>query len=139
MMTEFDIRAIERDDYAGWRVLWDGYNAFYGRSEATALPELVTQSTWDRFFSPTEPMGALVAEDETGIVGLAHYVFHRSTSRLNDVCYLQDLFAVEHRRGRGIGRRLIEKVTETARLAGCERVYWHTQSTNRPARASMTR
>src|SRR5579863_9252857 len=27
-----EIRAIRRCDYGGWRPLWDGYNAFYGRS-----------------------------------------------------------------------------------------------------------
>jgi GNAT superfamily N-acetyltransferase len=134
MTTNLTIRPIRLDDHAGWRRLWDGYNAFYGRSGVTALPEMISEATWDRFFDPTEPIGALVASDETDIVGLAHYVFHRSTNRLNRVCYLQDLFTVEHCRGRGIGRGLIEKVSETARSAGCERVYWHTQIANEPAR-----
>jgi GNAT superfamily N-acetyltransferase len=103
----FDIRPIRRTDYDGWRPLWDGYNSFYGRSGATSLPEEITQTTWERFFDPAEPVHALVAEEEGRVVGLVHYLYHRSTTRLRDVCYLQDLFTAPSLRGLGIGRRLI--------------------------------
>jgi GNAT superfamily N-acetyltransferase len=68
-------------------------------------------------------------------VGLTHYLFHRSTTRLHDVCYLQDLFTAEHLRGLGIGRRLIESVYTAALEAGSSRVYWTTQTTNQAGRA----
>ena len=129
------IRPVELSDYDGWRPLWDGYNAFYGRAGATALPEPVTASTWQRFFTPNEPVHALVAVHESGIVGLTHYLFHRSTTRLHDVCYLQDLYTVEHLRGKGVGRRLILAVYEAAHQVGCSRVYWQTQSSNAAGRA----
>jgi GNAT superfamily N-acetyltransferase len=48
---------------------------------------------------------------------------------------LQDLFAAEHVRGRGVGKRLIEAVYEAARKAGSSRVYWQTQATNQAGRA----
>lgn len=131
----FGIRAIRRADYAGWRPLWDGYNAFYGRSGATALPEPITEATWGRFFDAGEPVRALVAEQDGRVVGLAHYLYHRSTTRLHDVCYLQDLFTVPELRGLGIGRGLIEGVYDAARAAGCSRVYWQTQVTNQSGRA----
>lgn len=133
----FLIRAIRRTDYDRWRPLWDGYNAFYGRSGATALPESITRMTWQRFFDPAEPVHALVTEDvgQDKMVGLAHYLYHRSTTRINDVCYLQDLFADAELRGRGIGRSLVQAVYEAAREAGCSRVYWQTQATNKPGRA----
>ncbi len=130
-----EIRAIRRADYGEWRPLWDGYNAFYGRSGATALPEEITLATWERFFDPAEPVHALVAEREGGVVGLAHYLYHRSTTRLRDVCYLQDLFTAPALRGLGIGRRLIHAVYDAARVAGSSRVYWQTQVTNQPGRA----
>jgi GNAT superfamily N-acetyltransferase len=129
-----DIRAIRRADYDGWRPLWDGYNGFYGRSGATGLPEPITQSTWERFFDDAEPVHALIAERDGRAVGLAHYLFHRSTTRLRDVCYLQDLFAAPELRGLGIGRGLILGVYAAARAAGCSRVYWQTQLTNGPGR-----
>lgn len=129
------IRAVRETDYGQWRPLWDGYNAFYGRSGPTALDEEITARTWKRFFDPAEPVRAFVAEVDGRIAGLTHYVFHRSTSRLDDICYLQDLFTDERQRGQGIGRRLIEAVYEAARVAGCSRVYWQTQATNAAGRA----
>ncbi len=131
----FHIRPIRRTDYGEWRPLWDGYNAFYGRSGSTALPESITAATWERFFNPSEPVGALVAEEAERVVGLAHYLFHRSTNRTHDVCYLQDLFTAEHLRGLGVGHRLIQGVYAAARTEGCSRVYWHTQLTNQAGRA----
>ena len=129
------VRPIARSDYDAWRPLWDGYNAFYGRTGPTVLPEEITQRTWERFFDASEPVHALVAEESGQVVGLTHYLFHRSTTRLHDVCYLQDLFTAEHMRGRGIGRQLIEAVYEEARKSGSSRVYWQTQATNQAGRA----
>ena|SRR5437868_652370 len=135
MTKNITIRPIERSDYDNWRLLWDGYNAFYGRSGPTALAETITTATWERFFSPGEPVRAFVADDSGVLVGLVHCVFHRSTTRLHDVCYLQDLFTAEQVRGQGIGRRLIEAVYDAARTAGCSRVYWQTQAGNEAGRA----
>lgn len=124
------IRFATPDDYAQWRPLWDGYNRFYGRFDATALPEEMTALTWTRFHDPKESMHALVAEVDGRLVGLVHYLFHRSTLLKNDTCYLQDLFADRAARGAGVGRALIEAVYAKAREAGSERVYWITQQTN---------
>jgi GNAT superfamily N-acetyltransferase len=129
------IRAVERGDYPAWRVLWDGYNAFYGRSGDTALAEPVTAATWERFFDPAEPVRCLVAQVAGEVVGLTHYILHRSTTRLKDVCYLQDLFTQPPLRGQGIGRALILAVYAAATRAGCSRVYWQTQVTNAAGRA----
>jgi GNAT superfamily N-acetyltransferase len=129
------VRPLELSDYDGWRRLWDGYNAFYGRVDSTALPEQITMATWKRFFSPDEPVHALVAQCQGKIVGLAHYLFHRSTTRLHDVCYMQDLFTDEHLRGKGIGRRLVLAVYDAARREGSSRVYWQTQASNVEGRA----
>ncbi|TCV96411.1 L-amino acid N-acyltransferase YncA [Luteibacter rhizovicinus] len=124
------VRAIQQDDYPAWKPLWDGYNAFYGRHDATALPSEITQATWQRFFDPAEPVFALVAEADGKLLGITHYLFHRSTTRLELTCYLQDLFTVESERGRGIGRLLIEGVYAEAKAAGIKRVYWQTHETN---------
>lgn len=134
MKPEITIRPVQRVDYAAWRPLWDGYNAFYGRQNATALPEAVTQQTWARFFEQGEPVHALVAELDGKLAGLVHYVFHRSTSRLADVCYLQDLFTQADLRGLGVARALILRVYEEAARAGSSRVYWTTQESNAPGR-----
>ncbi|HVE54098.1 MAG TPA: GNAT family N-acetyltransferase [Ramlibacter sp.] len=135
MKVELHVRPVEAGDYAGWRPLWDGYNAFYGRSGATALDERITARTWQWFFEPDANVQAHVATLGDEIVGLVHLVFHRSTSRLRDVCYLQDLFTSEAHRGRGVGRALIERVIAVAAQAGSSRVYWTTQETNAAGRA----
>jgi GNAT superfamily N-acetyltransferase len=130
---ELTVRPVAEDDFAAWRPLWDGYNAFYGRSGATALPEETTHSTWARFFDPAEPVHALVAELDGRLVGLVHYIFHRSTTMLAPTCYLQDLFTAAEARGHGVGRALIEAVYAAARAAGSTRVYWQTHETNETA------
>jgi GNAT superfamily N-acetyltransferase len=127
------IRAADKNDFAQWKELWDGYNAFYGRKGATALPDTVTNMTWSRFFDGYEPMQALVAEHSGQLLGLVHFLFHRTTISIESICYLQDLFTVEAARGKGVGRALIEEVYQRAKLAGCSRVYWHTHETNATA------
>lgn len=133
------IRCVVPSDYAQWRVLWDGYNEFYGRIGPTALPDTVTAVTWARFFDGYEPMTALVALSQDRLVGIVHYLFHRSTISIGPVCYLQDLFTVPEARGQGVGRALIEAVYERARYAGASRVYWHTHETNITAQALYDR
>ena len=128
------VRHIQQDDFAAWQPLWDGYNAFYGRKGETALPTDVTKVTWQRFFDPREPVFALVAASESRLLGLAHYLYHRSTTRIELICYLQDLFTDESERGRGVGRSLIEGVYQAARAAGTKRVYWQTHETNAAGR-----
>ncbi len=128
------VRSVEPRDYPQWRPLWDGYNAFYGREGDTALEETITAATWERFFQEAEPVYCFVAEASGRLVGLTHYIFHRSTTRLHPICYLQDLFTPPRLRGRGIGRQLILKVYEAAKAARSSRVYWQTQVTNAPGR-----
>jgi len=127
------VRPIERRDFEGWLPLWNGYNAFYGRSGPTALPEEITRTTWARFFDDREPMHALVAERDGTLIGLAHYLFHRSTISIAATCYMQDLYTSEAARGSGVGTALIEAVYAAAAKAGSQRVYWQTHETNATA------
>lgn len=133
MPAALTIRPVAPGDYAQWLPLWDGYNVFYGRSGPTALDPEITRTTWERFFDAGEPMHALVAEESGTLLGLAHYLYHRSTTSIGLNCYLQDLFTRSEARGRGVGRALIEAVYAAARAAGSPRVYWQTQETNATA------
>ncbi|MGO4741364.1 N-acetyltransferase family protein [Bosea sp. 2KB_26] len=128
------IRSVERRDFEQWRVLWDGYNSFYGRTGETALADDITLSTWGRFFDSYEPVRALVAERAGELVGLTHYIFHRNTTMIEPTCYLQDLFTSEAARSKGVGRKLIAGVSEYAGRAGARRVYWQTHESNALAR-----
>ena len=133
MSSQLNVRAVAPSDFDQWLPLWDGYNAFYGRSGPTALPMDVTRTTWQRFFDAYEPVHGLVAERDGELLGLTHYLFHRSTTAINPTCYLQDLFTSEAARGQGVGRALIESVYERAMQAEAPRVYWLTYNTNETA------
>ncbi|MBC3909275.1 MULTISPECIES: GNAT family N-acetyltransferase [Undibacterium] len=132
-MSKVAVRAVTKEDFANWSVLWEGYNQFYERTGPNALPEAVTLRTWSRFFDGYEPVHALVAELDGRLVGLAHYLYHRTTSRIEASCYLNDLFTSPDVRGQGVGRALIEAVYEQAKLAGSTVVYWQTHETNETA------
>jgi GNAT superfamily N-acetyltransferase len=134
MPNELTIRAVARQDFERWLPLWNGYNAFYGRSGATALPDDVTATTWSRIFDAYEPVHALVAESDGQLLGLAHYLFHRTTTTIAPLCYLNDLFTADAARGKGVGRALIDAVYAEAQRAGSPRVYWQTHETNATAR-----
>ncbi len=134
MTGKFLVRDVQQRDFAEWKMLWGGYNEFYGRKGETALPEIITNAAWARFFDGYEPLHALVAENSGRLVGLVHFLFHRSSIALTSNCYLQDLFTAEAARGRGVGRALIEEVYRRAERAGSARVYWQAQETNATAR-----
>jgi GNAT superfamily N-acetyltransferase len=133
MSDKILIQAVRQGNFAEWKSLWDGYNAFYGRKEETALSDAITNVTWSRFFDGYEPVHALVAEHSGKLLGLAHFLFHRSTIAIGPTCYLQDLFTIEAARGKGVGRALIEEVYRRAEDAGSSRVYWQTHETNATA------
>ena len=122
MSNRLLIRPVQQSDFAAWKIRWEGYNAFYGREGKTPLPDTITKMTWSRFFDEYEPMHAFVAERSGQLLGLAHFLFHRSTITIESTCYLQDLFTVEAARGKGVGRALVEEVIATQNtpaLAGC--------------------
>jgi GNAT superfamily N-acetyltransferase len=125
------IRALRPDERESWQWLWQGYLAFY---EAAVTRE-VTDTTWARLQDPAEPMHVLGAFLNGTLVGIVHYLFHRSTWTIGDYCYLQDLFTAPEARGQGAGRALIEAVYERAKAAGASRVYWLTHESNATARA----
>ena len=129
------VRPIRQSDFEAWKPLWDSYNAFYGRHGETGLAAEITQVTWQRFFDPAEPVFALVAELDGQLLGLTHYLYHRSTTRIELTCYLQDLFTDPTTRGKGVGRALIQGVYEQAKAAGITRVYWQTHTTNGAGRS----
>jgi GNAT superfamily N-acetyltransferase len=126
MSNPLIIRPVAPGDFAQWERLWEGYNSFYERT----LEAEITKMTWSRFLDAYEPVHAVVAELDGQLLGLVHYIFHRNTTMIGPVCYLQDLFTAEAARGKGIGRALIESVYERAKEAGSTRVYWQTHETN---------
>ena len=125
------IRTIHDADLDAWLPLWHGYNGFYRNEPA----EEVTQTTFRRLCENSDGFYGLVAEDDEGLVGLAHVVFHPATWTTGTYCYLEDLYVSREGRGSAAGRLLIEGVYAEADRRGSARVYWHTQQYNAPARS----
>ncbi|MFA8442899.1 N-acetyltransferase family protein [Yoonia sp.] len=125
------IRPLRASDETAWRGLWTDYLTFY----KSTVPEAVYTSTFARLLGDDDrDFQGLVAEQDGVVVGLVHYLFHRHCWRIENVCYLQDLYADPSVRGTGIGRKLIEAVYAAADTAGAPAVYWLTQDDNQTGR-----
>ncbi len=125
------LRRLASNDREQWELLWKAYLSFY----ETALDDTITQTTWDRLLDPADqPHGFCLSSPDNKLIGIVHYLFHRSSKSQNDCCYLQDLYVSETARGMGVGRRLIEAVYAQADKAEASQVYWLTQDTNATAR-----
>ena len=121
-----NIRMAQQADYAQWLPLWKGYQVFYKAD----IPDAVTELTWARFLDAREPMHCAVAEIDGVLVGMVHYIFHRSCWTTGDYVYLQDLFTQPGLRGKGVGRALIEHVYASAAHDQASRVWWLTHESN---------
>lgn len=60
-------------------------------------------------------MGWVVARDDGSLVGFVNVLWDGAVH-----AWIQDVMVAGSHRGRGIGRRLVERATEAAREAGCE-------------------
>ena len=112
-----------------WLPLWKGYQRFY----EVDIDGETTDLTWRRLMDPSEPMFVLGALRDGALVGIVHFLFHRSTWTAGDYCYLQDLFTAPDARGAGAGRALIAAVCDHATAQGASRVYWLTREDNATA------
>lgn len=130
------IRPLDAVDHAAWHRLWTEYLAFYGAT----VPDTVYAATFARLLgSDPQDFSCLIAELDGQPVGLAHYLFHRHGWKIENTCYLQDLYVSPEARGTGLGRALIEGVYAAADAAGSPSVYWLTQDFNHTARALYDR
>lgn len=129
------IRPLQPDDRQAWNELWQAYLDFY----QTPLAPEVTEATWARLHDPAEPMYCLCAEIGGEVMGITHYLLHRSSWAKEHYCYLEDLFVAPAARGHGAGEALIEAVADAARLANADRLYWITHEANSTARSLYDR
>jgi GNAT superfamily N-acetyltransferase len=126
-MEGLTIRPVAETDREDWRRLWTGYLAYY----ESQVSDAVYATTFARLLSGREgEFRGLIAEAGGRPVGLTHFLFHRHCWRIENVCYLQDLYTDPVARGQGVARELIEAVYAAADAEGCPQVYWLTQEFN---------
>jgi hypothetical protein len=77
-----EIRPLRLDERADWDVLWKGYLDFY----KTAVPKQVYDATWARLHDPAEPMHLLGGTIDGKLLGIVHYLYHRSCWTIGDYC-----------------------------------------------------
>ena len=131
MFHTITTRPIEAADASEWRRLWTGYLQFY----ETTVAEDVYKTTFARLLSAEHPrQNGMLALQGGHPVGLVHYIYHAHNWKVDEVCYLQDLYADPAARGAGVGRKLIEAVYAAADSDGRPSVYWMTQDFNDTAR-----
>ena len=129
--TSVQIMQLSSANYDSWLNLWQRYLTFY----ETTLPLSTTDNTWRNLLDNGVPIYGFGAWKEDILVGITHVVLHPNTWNITECCYLEDLYVHDSVRGQGVGRTLIEHVYDFASEKGCNRVYWHTQESNTPARA----
>jgi GNAT superfamily N-acetyltransferase len=127
MSLDVIIRPLIESDRPQWAALWSDYLAFY----ETTLPTNIYDSTFARLLGDDpQDFSGLVAERNGELIGLTHYLFHRHGWKVENVCYLQDLYVTPSARGTGSGRKLIEAVYAAADANNAPNVYWMTQDNN---------
>ena len=92
-MTGVTIRPIRAEDESQWRRLWTAYLEFY----ESQVSEEVYQTTFARLLQGNAGVDneyrGFLAEIDGKPVGLVHFLFHRHCWKVENVCYLQDLYA----------------------------------------------
>ncbi|SEB61549.1 GNAT family N-acetyltransferase [Rhodobacter sp. 24-YEA-8] len=130
-MAQIEIRPLRASDEPEWRRLWADYLTFY----ETSVPEEVYRSSFERLLGDDpQDFSGLIALVDGRPMGLTHFLFHRHGWKIENVCYLQDLYVAPEARGTGLGRKLIEEVYRIADEKGAPGVYWLTQEFNTTAR-----
>jgi GNAT superfamily N-acetyltransferase len=75
----------------------------------------------------------ILAFDEGEPAGFAVYFSTFSTFLARPGLYLEDLFVIPERRGRGIGKALLLQLAKLANQRGCGRMEWSVLDWNEPA------
>ena len=125
------IRKIGDGDFTDWKDLFEKYLKFY----ETKVTDEIFKKTFERLTnSERKNQNALVAQKDNKLIGLAHFIYHPHNWKMEDVCYLQDLFVKERFRGLGVAYSLINTIYSEADKHKTPTVYWLTQDFNISAR-----
>lgn len=88
----------------------------------------------ERFLFAKEPrFFCLIAENESGILGYAAYMFEFSVWDAELYMHMDCLYLREHARGFGIGEAIIKEIANSCKAHDCRIMQWHTPVFNERA------
>lgn len=127
-MTTVDIRAAVREDIPLLLRFLRKLAEFDGHPESvTATPEDLEHF----MFGAVCCCHAVIAEQAGEPVAFATYHFTFSTFSAKPGLWLDDLFVLEEQRGVGVGTALVTRLASIAVEAGCCRLNWIVNQSNR--------
>jgi len=123
------ISAPQDHHFEAWAALFRAYRVFYKLTP----DEAIVERAWSWIHDPGHETKALLAiGDDAQVVGLAHYRRFARPSTGSVGLWLDDLFTDPQHRGNGIGRILIDTVTDLSKRDDCSVVRWITAADNLP-------
>jgi GNAT superfamily N-acetyltransferase len=87
----------------------------------------------ETLFGSKSAAEVLLADYECECAGFAVFFASYSTFLAQPGIYLEDLYVKPHRRGRGVGSALLQRLAEIALERGCGRVEWGVLDWNEPS------
>ncbi|MBS1707871.1 MAG: GNAT family N-acetyltransferase [Armatimonadetes bacterium] len=130
MSTSVQVRPAEPGDISTLLNLISGL-AEYERllHQVSGTPELLH----DNLFGDRPKAFAAILEEDGVPAGFALWFFNFSTFLCKPGVYLEDLFVLPDKRGKGYGKALISHVAKFAHDHGCARFEWSVLDWNTPS------
>jgi ribosomal protein S18 acetylase RimI-like enzyme len=113
------------------RNLWESHWRGYSDDDPPMTESGHMDRLWKRILNPHSALFGWYALDEEGQpCGFVHCAAQEVTYTHRPVWYLNDLYVVPEKRGRGYARALIRYVAHEARTARVPELYWVTRDNN---------
>lgn len=124
------VRPVAVLDRAAWEPLFAEYRGLLGLSSDAD----VVARVWQWLHDPDHEIDGLVAEIDGEVVGFTHCRRFAHPAEGAYATWLDDLFTVPDARGQGVGRALIEAVSELASTRRDKVVRWMAAPDNATAK-----
>jgi len=120
------IRTPTDGDFFAWLGLYEGYAAFYN----VQLTDERALLLWSWLTDANHEENVLVAAEDGELVGLAHFREFARPLEADRSIAIDDLYVADGKRRTGVGRQLIDAITDLARGKGFGVVQWVTAPDN---------
>ena len=118
------IRPLQKSDYPQWLTLWNG-------NCDNKVPLKTTTKTWQWICAEDSGVGGIGLFDDTGtLLGITHYILHKSTGNDTDAALMQDLYVSPKHRGLGYASLLVRELAEIGKEESWCRLYWLADENN---------